>query len=260
MPLTGEGTLPNPLWSRSGMDFIRDALQHLTTPDKLSEWVTLMGPWLYVLLFAVVFCETGLVVTPFLPGDSMLFTVGVVTATSGLNLPVALVLLIAAAVLGDAVNYSVGYYVGPAAFRSQRSWLLNPKHLVRAQQFYDKYGGKAIILARFVPIVRTFAPFVAGIGKMRYRRFFAYNVVGGAAWVLICVFAGRLFGNVEFVKQHFEMVIVAIVLISVLPMAVEFVLAWRRRGRDEEPPAGGGFPQAALNGAVAKPEPVAEAQ
>jgi membrane-associated protein len=242
------------------MDFIGDILQHLTNPDKLSMWVTSMGPWLYVLLFAVVFCETGLVVTPFLPGDSMLFTVGVVTATSGLDLPTALVVLIVAAVLGDAVNYSIGYYAGPAAFRSQRSWLLNPKHLVRAQQFYDKYGGKAIILARFVPIVRTFAPFVAGIGKMRYRKFFAYNVIGGVAWVLICVFAGRLFGNVDFVKQHFEMVIVAIVLISVLPMAVEFFLAWRRRKRgDEEPPAGG-FPEQSLNGAPARPEPVAEAK
>jgi membrane-associated protein len=242
------------------MDFIREVFQHLTTPDKLSEWVTLMGPWLYVVLFAIVFCETGLVVTPFLPGDSMLFTVGVVTATSGLNLPATLVLLIVAAVLGDAVNYSIGYYVGPAAFRSQRSWLLNPKHLLRAQQFYDKYGGKAIILARFVPIVRTFAPFVAGIGKMRYRRFFAYNVVGGVAWVLICVFAGRLFGNVEFVKQHFEMVIVAIVLISVLPMVIEFVLAWRRGKRGEEEPPAANFPAPALNGAAAKPEPAAEAQ
>ncbi len=242
------------------MDFIRDVLQHLTNPDLLSAWVAQMGPWLYVLLFAIVFCETGLVVTPFLPGDSMLFTVGVVTATSGLSLPAALVLLIVAAVLGDAVNYSIGYHVGPAAFRSQKSWLFNPKHLLRAQQFYDKYGGKAIILARFVPIVRTFAPFVAGIGKMRYRRFFAYNVVGGVAWVLICVFAGRLFGNIEFVKKNFEVVIIAIVLISVMPMAVEFVLAWRRRKRgDEEPPAGG-FPQPALNGAARKPEPAAEAQ
>jgi membrane-associated protein len=240
------------------MDFIRDVLQHLTDPDKLSEWVTLMGPWLYVLLFAVVFCETGLVVTPFLPGDSMLFTVGVVTATSGLDLPVIIFLLTVAAVVGDAVNYSIGYHVGPAAFRSQRSWLLNPKHLLRAQQFYDKYGGKAIILARFVPIVRTFAPFVAGIGKMRYRRFFAYNVIGGVAWVLICVFAGRFFGNIDFVKKHFEMVIVAIVLISVMPMAVEFVLAWRRRKRGGAEPPAGDFPEPALNGAAAKPEPAAE--
>ncbi len=242
------------------MDLIRDVLQHLTNPDKLSEWVALMGPWLYVLLFAIVFCETGLVVTPFLPGDSMLFTVGVVTITSGLNLPVTLLLLIAAAVLGDAVNYSIGYYVGPAAFRSQRSWLLNPKHLLRAQQFYDKYGGKAIILARFVPIVRTFAPFVAGIGKMRYRRFFAFNVIGGVAWVLICVFAGRLFGGIDFVKRNFELVLVAIVLISVLPMAVEFVLARRRRKRGEQEPPAAGFPEPALNGVAAKPEPAAEAQ
>src|SRR5205823_11267814 len=123
------------------------------------------------------------------------------------------VLLTVAAVLGDAVNYSVGYYVGPAAFRSQRSWLLNPKHLLRAQQFYDKYGGKAIILARFVPIVRTFAPFVAGIGKMRYRRFFAYNVVGGVAWVILCIAVGHECGSYRFVKEHFEVVIVALVII-----------------------------------------------
>ncbi len=242
------------------MEFLRDVLHHLTTPDGLSEWVNQLGPWLYVILFAVVFCETGLVVTPFLPGDSMLFTVGVVTATSGLDLPTTIVLLIVAAVLGDAVNYSIGYHVGPAAFRSQRSWLLNPKHLLRAQQFYDKYGGKAIVLARFVPIVRTFAPFVAGIGKMPYRKFFAYNLVGGVAWVLICVFAGRLFGGIDFVRERFEVVIVAIVLISVMPMAIEFVLAWRRRRRGDEGLPAGGFPEAALNGTAVKRETAAEAQ
>jgi membrane-associated protein len=216
------------------MEFIQDVWQHLTKPDQLELWVTAMGPWLYAILFAVIFCETGLVVTPILPGDSMLFAIGVVTATSGLSLPATLIVLIAAAVLGDAVNYMIGYHVGPAAFRSQRSWLLNPKHVVRAQQFYDKYGGKAIILARFVPIVRTFAPFVAGIGKMQYRKFAAYNVVGGVAWVLICVFAGRFFADFEFVKLHFESVIVAIVLISVMPMMVEMILAWRRRAAASE--------------------------
>jgi membrane-associated protein len=242
------------------MEFIREVLHHLTTPDGLGEWINQLGPWVYVILFAVVFCETGLVVTPFLPGDSMLFTVGVVTAASGLDLTTTILLLIVAAVLGDAVNYSIGYYIGPAAFRSQRSWLLNPKHLLRAQQFYDKYGGKAIILARFVPIVRTFAPFVAGIGKMRYRRFFAYNVLGGVAWVLICVFAGRLFGDIDFVKRNFELVIIAIVLISVLPMAVEFVLAWRRRGRGGEEQPAGGLPEAGLNGTAATRETAGEAR
>jgi membrane-associated protein len=241
------------------MDFIRDVLQHLTNPDLLGEWVTLLGPWLYVILFAVVFCETGLVVTPILPGDSMLFTVGVVTANSGLSLAGSILLLIVAAVLGDAVNYSIGYYVGPAAFRWQKSWLLNPKHLLRAQQFYDKYGGKAIVLARFVPIVRTFAPFVAGIGKMRYRDFFAYNVIGGAAWVLICVLSGYFFGDFEFVKKNFELVIVAIVVISVMPMVVEFVLAWRRRRRGEDEPGAGAPPEAGRNGIVARREPAVEA-
>ncbi len=152
------------------MDLARQVWLHLTDPVALGQWVEMLGPWLYIVLFAVVFCETGLVVTPILPGDSMLFVVGAVTATTSLSLPACLLLLIAAAVLGDAANYSIGYYVGPAAFRSQRTWLLHPKHLLHAQQFYDKYGGKAIILARFVPIVRTFAPFVAGIGQMKYRR------------------------------------------------------------------------------------------
>jgi membrane-associated protein len=197
-----------------------------------------MGPWFYLLLFAVVFCETGLVVTPFLPGDSLLFGVGALAAAAGWNMPLLLAILTAAAVLGDAVNYAIGYRVGPRVFTSEKSRLFNKQHLLRAQAFYEKYGNKTIILARFVPIVRTFAPFVAGIGKMQYRRFFLYNVVGGAAWVLVCTWAGYYFGTWEWVKEHFEAVAIAIVVISVLPMAVEFALAWRRRGQKApEPPA-----------------------
>jgi membrane-associated protein len=187
-------------------------------------------PGFYAVVFLVIFCETGLVVTPFLPGDSLLFALGAMTATSGsvLSLPLLVVLVIAAAVLGDAVNYATGYRVGPAVFKYEKSWLFNKKHLLRAQEFYEKYGSKTIILARFIPIVRTFAPFVAGIGKMRYAKFALYNVVGGVAWVLICVAAGHYFGQIPWVKKNFEVVVVAIVVISVLPMVAEMLLAWRR--------------------------------
>jgi membrane-associated protein len=191
-----------------------------------------LGPWFYPLLFLVIFCETGLVVTPFLPGDSLLFLVGALAASpaSGLNLALLHIVLIGAAVLGDAVNYAIGYWVGPQVFRYEHSRLFNRKHLFRAQEFYEKYGSKTIILARFVPIVRTFAPFVAGIGRMQYRRFFLYNVLGGAAWVLICLWSGYWFGGIPWVEEHFEAVVVAIIIISVLPMAVEYVLARRRPG------------------------------
>jgi membrane-associated protein len=188
-----------------------------------------MGPWFYLLLFAVIFCETGLVVTPFLPGDSLLFGVGALAAASGWNIPALLAMLTAAAVLGDAVNYAIGYRIGPKVFRSEKSRLFNKQHLLRAQAFYEKYGNKTIILARFVPIVRTFAPFVAGIGKMQYRRFFLYNVVGGAAWVMICTLSGCFFGQIPWVQEHFESVAVMIVVLSVLPMAVELYLEKRRR-------------------------------
>src|SRR5262249_30003081 len=160
---------------------------------------------------------------------SLLFAVGAVAAAgSEVSLGGLLVLLIAAAVLGDAVNYAAGFWIGPRVFRYEGSWFFNKKHLLRAQEFYEKYGAKTIILARFVPIVRTFAPFVAGIGKMRYRQFGLYNVVGGVAWVLLCTLAGWQFGQIEWVQKHFEVVVVAIIVISVLPMAVELVLAWRR--------------------------------
>jgi membrane-associated protein len=183
---------------------------------------------LYVVLFAIVFAETGLVVTPFLPGDSLLFALGAVGSRDvGINLPLITVLLIVAAVVGDAVNYWIGYRLGPAVFKREDSWLLNKKHLLRAQEFYDKHGGKTIILARFVPVVRTFAPFVAGIGRMNYLRFALYNLVGAVAWVLICVGAGYALGSNAFVRKNFELVIVAIVVISVLPMVVEIIRAKR---------------------------------
>jgi membrane-associated protein len=211
---------------------ISEVLNYVLHPQPHLEAMTVsLGLWFYLLLFAIIFCETGLVVTPFLPGDSLLFAVGALAADSksSLSMPLLFGLLIVAAVLGDAVNYALGYRLGPKVFKYEQSWFFNKKHLLRAQAFYEKYGSKTIILARFVPIVRTFAPFVAGIGKMRYPRFFLYNCVGGAAWVAICLGSGYFFGGREWVKEHFELVVVAIVLISVLPMVVEFLLAWRQR-------------------------------
>jgi membrane-associated protein len=208
----------------AALDLLRNLEPQL---KQLIEWNV---PAFYALMFFIVFAETGLVVTPFLPGDSLLFILGALASSMAptLNLPLLLGLLIVAAVLGDAVNYAVGYRLGPKVFKYEKSWFFNKKHLVKAQEFYERYGSKTIILARFVPIVRTFAPFVAGIGKMNYPKFAFYNVIGGAAWVLICVFAGFFFGEIPWVKRHFEMVVVAIILISVLPMVVEFCLEWRR--------------------------------
>jgi len=193
---------------------------------------------IYVVLFAIIFAETGLVVTPFLPGDSLLFAIGAIGARKDIALDLWIVtpVLIAAAVIGDAVNYWVGYKLGPAVFKKDTGWLLNKKHLVEAQRFYEKYGAKTIILARFVPIVRTFAPFVAGIGKMNFFHFWLYNIVGGIAWVVICVVAGVFFGRFEFVQKRFELVILAIVVISILPMVIEFLRARQaaKRARSAE--------------------------
>ena len=188
------------------------------------------GPWTYVLLFAIILCETGLVVTPFLPGDSLLFAAGAMAALypDDLNVALLLGLLSVAAILGDTINYSLGRWLGPGAFKIDR-WFLKHEHLERTQQFYERHGGKTIVLARFVPIVRTFAPFVAGVGKMNYPQFLFYNVVGGIAWVVICTLAGYFFGNVTIVKENFELVVVGIVLVSVLPIAWEMWSARRRR-------------------------------
>jgi membrane-associated protein len=212
------------------MDFnqLIDVFLHL---DKhLNHYADLLGPWLYGVLFLIIFCETGLVVTPILPGDSLLFAVGALAARpdSSLSLPWLMILLIGAAILGDAVNYTVGYLVGPRVFKSERSRLLNRKHLLRAHQFYETYGGKTIILARFIPIIRTFAPFVAGIGAMQYRRFCLFNISGGVAWVLLFLLAGYQLGSYEWVEGNFHFIGMAIVFISVLPMVVDWLLARRR--------------------------------
>jgi membrane-associated protein len=222
------------------MDVVLQAVDLFVHLDRhLNELAEALGPWLYLVLFLVVFCETGLVVTPILPGDSLLFAVGALAAIpeSPLSLPGLAVLLIVAAILGDSVNYAIGYRVGPKVFSRENSWLLNKKHLVRAQQFYERYGGKTIILARFVPIVRTFAPFVAGIGRMNYRRFCLYNVAGGVVWVLGFLLLGYWFGNMPAVKENFSYVIVAILVVSVMPAVIEYVLARRRK---PEPAMGAG--------------------
>jgi membrane-associated protein len=210
---------------------ISQLLEYVLHPQPyLRDLTVSMGVWFYLLLFAIIFCETGLVVTPFLPGDSLLFAIGALASdNSSLNMALLFALLTVAAVVGDAVNYAIGRRLGPKVFKYERSWFFNKKHLLRAQAFYEKYGSKTIILARFVPIVRTFAPFVAGIGAMRYPRFFLYNCVGGAAWVALCLWSGYFFGRLPWVNQHFELVVLAIVFVSVLPMVVEFLLAWRQR-------------------------------
>jgi membrane-associated protein len=185
--------------------------------------------WFAWVLFAILFAETGLVILPFLPGDSLLFVVGAIVAggRSQVGLPTLLALMSAAAILGDAVNYAVGKWLGPAVFRSESSRWMNRKHLLKAQAFYETYGAKTIVLARFVPIVRTFAPFVAGIGRMSYLRFALFNVVGGVAWVVSLTMMGVWFGKFEWVEKHFEVVVVAIVVISVIPIVVEYVRARR---------------------------------
>jgi membrane-associated protein len=207
-----------------------DIFLHLD--QHLNEWAGLLGGWLYLVLFLIVFCETGLVVTPFLPGDSLLFAVGALASVPGspLNLQVIIALLIIAAILGDAVNYTIGAIVGPRVFSSAESRWLNKAHLERTRAFYEKYGGKTIILARFMPIVRTFAPFVAGIGQMRYSRFALFNVVGGVAWVLMFVLGGYGFGEVPVVKRNFHIVILGIIIVSVMPPVIEYVRA-RREAR-----------------------------
>ncbi|HTF32255.1 MAG TPA: DedA family protein [Myxococcota bacterium] len=220
------------------MDVLHHGLDIFLHLDQhLNDWAGVLGPLLYLLLFAVVFCETGLVVTPFLPGDSLLFAVGALCSIEGspISLPLMGGALLAAAVLGDACNYAIGHYLGPMVFTSERSRLLNRRHLVRTQEFYARHGGKTIFLARFVPIIRTFAPFIAGIGRMRYRQFALWNVSGAAVWVVGLVLAGYQFGQIPIVKRNFETVILAIVVISLLPILVEYVRARRAGGTPGTP-------------------------
>jgi membrane-associated protein len=204
---------------------------------NLDQFVLDHGAWVYALLFAIIFAETGLVILPFLPGDSLLFAAGAIAARGSMNVWILVFSLIIAGVLGDAVNYHIGRYLGPKVFakkaegtqRTLLDRLLNRKHLEKASAFFEKHGGKAVVMARFIPIVRTFVPFVAGAGAMNYSRFVVYNVIGAVAWVGICIGAGYAFGNIEVVKKNFELVIVGIVIVSLIPMAIEILNA-RRKG------------------------------
>jgi len=208
------------------IQYLIDFILHIDT--HLDVLISGYGIWVYLILFLIVFCETGLVVTPFLPGDSLLFAVGAFAARGAIDLAVAFILLAAAAILGDTVNYWAGQVIGPKVFHSESSRFLNRKHLLRTHQFYERHGGKTIIIARFMPIIRTFAPFVAGIGRMSYMHFVSYNVIGAIAWVAIFVVGGYFFGNLPIVRRNFTLVIGAIILLSVMPAVIEYL---RQRGK-----------------------------
>jgi membrane-associated protein len=208
------------------MDIIHQLLDFVLHLDThLLAFVSANGAWAYALLFLIIFCETGLVVTPFLPGDSLLFTAGTIAAstTEAFNIHVLFILLVVASVLGNGLNYLIGRMIGPKVFSSNQSWLLNKRHLTEAHAFYERHGGKTIIMARFIPIIRTFAPFVAGIGNMSHRRFFAYNLSSAILWIGSLLYVSYLFGNLPIIKEHFSTVILAIIGISLMPPMIGFL-------------------------------------
>ncbi len=220
------------------MEYVIDLFLHLDV--HLAEFVAQYGVWVYAMLFAIIFIETGLVIWPFLPGDSLLFAAGALAATGVLDISLVMVLLIAAAIAGDAVNYSIGRYVGPKVFsahdyRGFMHKMLNRDHLDKAHAFFEKYGGMAVVSGRFVPIVRTFVPFVAGAASMTASTFVTYNIVGAVIWVVVCAGAGYVFGNVPIIKDNFSLVAIGIVLVSVLPIVIEFVR--QRRAGVSVPPS-----------------------
>lgn len=207
------------------MTQLLDLFLHLDT--HLETVITAYGPWTYALLFLIVFCETGLVFIPFLPGDSLLFAAGAIAGLGVLH-PFTLILLLSiAAIIGDSLNYAIGAHIGPKVFREE-SRFFKREHLMHTERFYEEHGGKTIILARFIPIIRTFAPFVAGVGAMAYPRFLAFNIIGGIAWVTLFVGSGTLFGNIPLVQEYFEFVILGIIVISILPVFHEW---WKRRNK-----------------------------
>jgi membrane-associated protein len=206
---------------------IIDFIIHLDT--HLSDLIQTYGLWTYLILFVVIFCETGLVVTPFLPGDSLIFAAGTFAARGDLKVGWLFLVLAAAAVIGDTVNYWIGKIIGPKIFHKEKTRFFKKEYLDRTHKFYEKYGAETIIIARFVPIIRTFAPFVAGIGRMSYLKFISYNVIGGVGWVAIFTFGGYFFGNIPFVKNNFSIVIIAIILISLVPAVVEFLKHRKKR-------------------------------
>ena len=220
------------------MEFIQTVIDFALHLDRhLKEVIDAYGVWTYAILFGIIFCETGLVVTPFLPGDSLLFVAGTFAAAGALDPWLVMLLLTIAAVGGDTANYWIGERIGEKAFEPGRYRFLKPEYLEKTHRFYEKYGGKTIIIARFVPIVRTFAPFLAGVGVMSYRRFLSYNVVGGVLWVVLLVGAGYWFGNLAFVKNNFSLVIMAIIIISVMPAVIEYFRSSRESKATQKPPS-----------------------
>lgn len=216
------------------MDFLTNIIDFILHIDKhLNEIIQTYGTWTYLLLFLIIFMETGLVITPFLPGDSLIFAAGAFAAQGSLNVWILFILLSFAAILGDTVNYWIGHYIGPRAF-SGNVRFLKKEYLDRTHAFYEKHGGKTIILARFIPIIRTFAPFVAGVGAMTYSHFIVYNVIGGVLWVGLFTFLGYFFGNLPFVQENFIYVIVAIIVISVMPAVIEFIRERSKGAREAE--------------------------
>jgi membrane-associated protein len=215
-------------WISGVVDFVL----HLDT--HLAEVVKDYGLWCYLLFFAIIFAETGLVVTPFLPGDSLVFALGALAAAkdSPLHIGWVFAVLSAAAILGDSANYAIGKYFGSVILKKEGAWFLKKEHLDRTHRFYERYGSKTIVLARFVPIVRTFAPFVAGVGRMSYARFVVYNIAGGLLWITLFAFGGYFFGNIPAVKRNFTLVIFAIILISLLPAVIEFVRQTRHKSNE----------------------------
>lgn len=231
LPMSAVLAFPFPL----AMDLIKQLIDFILHAENHLVWfIQHYGVWIYVLLFLIIFCETGLVVTPFLPGDSLLFVVGTLAARPEMNLRLEIVLplLLIAGILGDSVNYSIGKWFGPRVFQFQSNRFFNRDHLMKAHAFYEKYGGRAIILARFVPIVRTFAPFVAGVGTMNYGKFFLYNVTGAILWVGLFIGAGFIFGNVPAVQKNIKLVILGIIFVSVLPIVWEMGKAWLEKRRN----------------------------
>ena len=214
------------------MDLVKQFIEFLLHAENhLVAFIQNYGTLVYALLFVIVFCETGLVVTPFLPGDSLLFAVGALTAQGLMAWEIVVPILLIAAILGDTVNYSIGKWIGPKVFHFQSSRFFKKEYLMKAHAFYEKYGGRAIILARFVPIVRTFAPFVAGVGTMNYAQFIVYNVTGAILWVGLFVGAGYFFGNLPFVRENIKVVILGIIIVSVLPVVWEFFKGWMEKRR-----------------------------
>ena len=206
------------------MEYITQFIELFLHLDKsLSTVIQTYGSTTYIILFLVILCETGLVVLPFLPGDSLLFAAGAFAAKGDMNIATLFMTLCVAAILGDSINYEVGRLIGPRIAQREKSRYVNKEHIAKTHQFYEKYGAKTIIIARFIPIIRTIAPFVAGLGAMSYKKFLQYNVIGGIAWVAICLFAGYLFGNIPLVKQNFTMVILAIISVSILPAVIEYI-------------------------------------